>query len=104
MPSFKKLHGEPTLDTSDEPVVYHGEELTDERADEIAAATLAEIRKRNLVPGRKSLTGGTTTSPQVVVRVPADVKVRLDAQAKREGVTLSVLARKAFEEYLSGAG
>ncbi|WP_185981823.1 hypothetical protein [Skermania sp. ID1734] len=44
MATFKDLHGEPVLDESDEPFIYHGEELTEERAAQLAAETLAEIR------------------------------------------------------------
>ncbi|MFC7620945.1 hypothetical protein [Microlunatus sp. GCM10028923] len=100
MATFKERHGEPELDESDEPFVYHGEELTDSRAEQIAQEALAAVRRRNLVPGRKSLTGDGKHSPVVQFRVPGPVREALEAQAEREGLTRSKLARKALDEYL----
>lgn len=100
MATFKDLYGKPELDTSSEPVVYQGKELTDERAEEVAAETLAELRKRNLTPGRKSLSGEGEHSPKIEFRVPAKLRAELDARATAEGVTPSKLARQALEAYL----
>jgi hypothetical protein len=100
MATFKDMHGEAKLSTSKEPFIYHGEELTDERAEQIAQESLAEARRRNLVPGGKSMSGGRKHSPVVQFRVPESMEEALEAQAEREGVTRSRLARKALDEYL----
>ncbi|NKY50075.1 ribbon-helix-helix protein, CopG family [Nocardia vermiculata] len=100
MATFKDLYGTPEPDSSDEPFIYHGEELTDERAEELADETLAELRKRNLTPGRKSLSGAGKHSPKIEFRVPARLRAELDARAAAEGVTPSKLARRALEAYL----
>ncbi|WP_152360405.1 ribbon-helix-helix protein, CopG family [Microlunatus speluncae] len=71
-----------------------------ERAEQIAEESLAEIRRRNLVPGGKSMSGGAKHSPVVQFRVPETMEEALDAQAEREGMTRSRLARKALDEYL----
>jgi hypothetical protein len=97
---FKDMHGEAKLSTSKEPFIYDGEELTEERAEQMAEESLAEIRRRNLVPGGKSMSGGRKHSPVVQFRVPETMEDALDAQAEREGTTRSKLARKALDEYL----
>ncbi|MBO0841151.1 MAG: hypothetical protein J2O49_10065, partial [Sciscionella sp.] len=55
-----------------------GTRLTEQRAEQLAREALAEIRQRNLVPGRKSLSGGDTHSPRVQFRVPEDVLERAE--------------------------
>ena len=100
MATFKDLHGEAILSTNKEPFIYHGEELTESRAEQIAQESLAEARQRNLVPGGKSMSGGRKHSPVVQFRVPEAMEDALEAQAEREGVTRSRLARKALDEYL----
>ena len=45
----------PDLDLDVEDFQYQGERLTNERAEQIAEETLAELRRRNLIPGGKSL-------------------------------------------------
>ena len=78
-----------------------GRRLTNTLADELADQTLVEARRRNLVPGRKSLTGGTTHSPRVQFRVPEPLREAAEQRAAQEGVSLSVLAREALERYLA---
>lgn len=56
---------------------------------------------RNLIPGRKSLSGGTTHSPRVQFRVPDEIREKAEKRAREKGVTLSVLARQALEQYLA---
>ena len=54
------------VDLGEEEVrLRDGSRLTEQRAGQIAEEKLAEIRRRNLVPGRKSLTGGSAHSPRV---------------------------------------
>lgn len=78
-----------------------GRRLTDELAEELATETLAEARQRNLVPGGKSLSGGAIHSPRVQFRVPEPLLDAAERRAAEQGVSLSVLARKALEHYLA---
>lgn len=90
------------VDLDDEEVrLRDGRRLTEELAEELAEETLAEVRRRNLVPGRKSLTGGSTHSPRVQFRVPADLREKAERRAAERGVSLSELAREALEDYLA---
>ena len=78
-----------------------GRRLTDELADRLAEDTLAEARRRNLVPGRKSLTGAGVHSPRVQFRVPEALRAAAERRAAEEGVSVSELAREALERYLA---
>ena len=103
MTTFRERHGEPKIDEIDlgaEEFVYRGERLTEERAAERTEKTLAEVRRRNLVPGGKSLSGGDAHSPTVQFRVPQQLRTRLEARATAEGVSPSKVARQALEQYL----
>lgn len=51
--------------------------------------------------GRRSLTGSGVHSPRVSFRVSDDLQRRAQAKARREGKTVSVLAREALERYVS---
>jgi predicted HicB family RNase H-like nuclease len=75
-----------------------GSRLTEERAQQIAAAS--ERRRANLVPGRKSLSGGSTHSPVIQVRVPKTLRDELQVAANARGVSVSKLARELLEESL----
>jgi predicted HicB family RNase H-like nuclease len=90
----------PDLDLDVEDFQYQGERLTDERAEQIAEETLAELRRRNLIPGGKSLSGGDVHSPRVQFRVPQDLREQAERVAEDEGVSLSALVRHALEDYL----
>lgn len=63
--------------------------------DEDALVTPSEVR-----PGRPSLSGGRTHSPQVTFRVPDQLHRQAVDAAEREGKTVSALAREALERYL----
>lgn len=78
-----------------------GSRLTEQRAEELAKEALAEIRRRNLVPGRKSLSGGTAPSPRVQFRVPENIRDAVEERARAEGKSVSALAREALEHYLA---
>lgn len=56
----------------------------------------------NLRPGGKSLTLGSTRSPQITVVVPADVKVRLDQLAADAGMGTSKYVRRILDAHLAG--
>lgn len=86
----------------DSPVTLRdGTVLEGAAADAYIEGAIAKIRARNLVPGGKSLSGGTKHSPTVQFRVPETVRDEVEAQAAAEGVTVSRLARKALEQYLA---
>lgn len=78
-----------------------GRRLTNDLADELADETLADARSRNLVPGRKSLSGGSVHSPRVQFRVPDALRAAAEQRAREKGVSLSELAREALEHYLA---
>ncbi len=78
-----------------------GRRLTEDLAEQLASQARAEIGRRNLIPGRKSLSGGGQHSPTIHVRVPEQLHERAEHRAAAEGMSLSSLARKALEAYLA---
>ncbi len=88
----------PDVDLDEEEIYTpSGHRLTDAVADEIAGDALRQVRA-----GRPSLTGPGQHSPQVSARVPPELHDQAEQQARREGIRLSQLIRKALELYLSG--
>ena len=77
-----------------------GTRLTEAKAEQLAAEVLAEVRRRNLVPGGKSLNGDGSHSPRVQFRVPEEIREQAQSRAAAEGISLSALARRALERYL----
>lgn len=74
------------VDLDEEEVfLADGARLTEQRAGQIAEEALAEIRRRNLVPGRKSLTGGSAHSPRVQFRVPEALRTPLPLRTDGHG-------------------
>jgi hypothetical protein len=91
----------PDLDLDeDEFILRDGRRLTDELAELITKKTLAEVRRRNLIPGGTSLSGGSAHSPRVQFRVPEELRTQAERVAEDEGVSLSALARHALEDYV----
>jgi hypothetical protein len=89
-------------DLDKEPITLpSGRVIDNAGAEALARETLAAARNRNLIPGRKSLSGGSTHSPRVQFRVPDEIREKAEKRAKEKGVTLSVLAREALEQYLA---
>jgi len=78
-----------------------GRTLDEAAARQLTAETLEEVRRRNLIPGRKSLSGHDVHSPRVQYRVPESVMEQARKRAEREGVSVHALARKALERYLA---
>ena len=78
-----------------------GTRLTEAKAEQLAAEMLAEARRRNLVPGGKSLNGVGSHSPRVQFRVPEEIREQAKSRAAAEGISLSALARRALERYLA---
>ena len=58
------------VDLDEDVVIIEGRRLTEAAAEQLARETRAEARRRNLIPGRTSLTSGATHSPRVQFRVP----------------------------------
>jgi len=73
-----------------------GRRITERRAQDIAAETLAKAGV-----GRPSLTRPGTHSPEIKARVPAELRDRLAAAARDRGTTSSTLIREALERYLA---
>lgn len=88
------------IDLDEEEFLYHGERLTEDRAQEIAAEALRRVRTRNLIPGRKSLSGDGSHSPTVQYRVPANLRDQAQRLAEKTGLSVSKIGRLALEEYL----
>ncbi len=73
-----------------------GTRLTEARAEELALEALSRVGR-----GRPSLTAPGERSPQLRLTVPAELRQRLEARAKREHRTVSGLAREALERFLA---
>ena len=89
------------VDLDDDVVAVRGPRLTEASAERLARDTLAEARRRNLIPGRKSLTSGSTHSPRVQFRVPEAVAAQAQDRALAEGKSLSELARESLLRHLA---
>ena len=103
-------------DTSDQPtnepdVDLDREDLRDRHGNrvtrEYVQRALADILDENIQvapsdvrPGRPSLSGGRTHSPQVTFRIPDQLHRQAVDAAERAGKTVSALAREALEQYL----
>lgn len=73
------------------------DELAEQLADEAEAGYELTPAKR---VGRKSLNGGDGKSPRVNFRMTTELQARAEAQAEREGKTVSEIAREALEQYV----
>ena len=73
-----------------------GRRITEDRAVELAEEVL-----RKAARWRSSLAGGPTHSPQVSFRASAELRAQAEERAKREGKTVSQLAREALERLLA---
>ena len=63
----------------------------------VAASFMHQIANGQ-VRGRPSLTGVSVESPQLKVRVPLKLKKAIDKEAKRRGLTASMVVREALQE------
>ena len=72
-----------------------------QRITEARARKLAEDVFKNI--GRPSLSASRIHSPQVRVRVPQKLRKKLDREARRRGVTPSIVVREALERFLRSA-
>ncbi|ETZ55312.1 DNA-binding protein [Mycobacterium avium] len=86
------------IDLKKEDFQFHGERLTEARAEELAEQKFR--RADNLVPGGKSLSRDGTHSPVMQTRVPAEVRAKFQAIAARRGVRPSKLLREAIDQFI----
>jgi hypothetical protein len=87
----------PDIDLEQEDVrLADGTRLTPPIAEEMAESALQQVHA-----GRPSLTGQGGRSPQVSFRVPPSLRDAAERQARREGKSVSQLAREVLERYLS---
>ena len=94
-PKVKYVFG-PDIDLDKEVLLdKRGRRITEARAAQISRQILREV-----AAGRPSLTGAGKVSPEVKARVPQAMKDRLEREARKYGVSPSVIIRQALEEYL----
>ena len=99
----------PDLDLDAEIINVNDKRLTEVGAQMWAAELEARDRsndrsRANLIPGRKSLSGGGRHSPVVNVRVSEATRGRLDEIAAQRGVSVSRIAREAIDAYIADTG
>ena len=88
----------PDIDLEKEDVrLADGTRLTPAIAEEMAESAL-RLQAR---AGRPSLTARGGRSPQVSFRVPPSLRDAAERQARREGKSISQLAREVLERYLT---
>jgi hypothetical protein len=93
----KKYDIGPDVDLDQEDVRdSQNRRITEEYAEQAATEALETARR-----GRPSLSGGRVHSPQVTFRLSRETEARAREAAKREGKTVSQLAREALERYLA---
>lgn len=91
------------VDLDKEEIYVEGERFTEARAEQLAEETARlarEARERNLIPGRKSLSGGSKHSPLVQFRVSETTRAKLEAIAKARGISISKLSRKIIDDFV----
>lgn len=90
------------VDLEQEEVYVNGERLTNERVERMAqeSVRLAREREANLIPGGKSLSGGTKHSPAIQVVVSEDTQAKLKQLAQRRKVSVSKLLRPVLDEFV----
>ena len=78
-----------------------GTPITEELAEQLAKEAEAgyDLSRARSV-GRRSLSGGSGRSPRLNIRTTVDLYEKALAKAKREGKTVSQLAREALEKYV----
>lgn len=76
-----------------------GKAITQDYIDQVATEAEAGYDTRTGQIGRPSLSGHGD-SPQIRVRVSADLRRRAEARASDEGKSISEVAREALEHYV----
>ena len=89
----------PDIDLKKEILVdSKGRRIDDAYVDQALADVDAYWKKHG---GRPSLTGQAKHSPHVSFRVTPELKAKAERAAQERGVTVSQLAREAFERFLA---
>lgn len=90
------------VDLKQEEVYVDGERLTDERVEQMASESLRLAREReaNLIPGGKSLSGGSAHSPAVQVVVSKATHAKLKELARSRKMSVSKLLRPVLDEFV----
>jgi hypothetical protein len=105
MPRKYKIAGReytlgPDVDLDREVVLDgRGQRITEADAQRLAQEALGQVGR-----GRPSLTAPGEHSPQIKVRVPAELREELRATARREGKSPSQVVREALEMHLERVG
>lgn len=97
----KNIVVEPDADLDDEVVIVDGERLTEADADAWSDEIARDRYWDNLIPGRKSLSGGSIHSPALNLRVSVETRRRLSELAAQRGTSVSRVAREAIEKFLA---
>lgn len=79
-------------------------DIRDSRGRHIDDAYVAGALRDARRAGRPSLTGASTSSPQIVVRVTPGLKRDAAQLAAKKGLSLSELTRQALDEFVKRAG
>lgn len=90
------------VDLEQEEICVNGERLTDERVEQMAqeSVRLARERERHLIPGGKSLSGGSKHSPVVQVRVSETTRDKLAHIAAERRMSVSKLSRQVLDDFV----
>jgi 4-aminobutyrate aminotransferase-like enzyme len=95
----RKIVVGPDVDLNTEVVLLpDGTRLTNKLAAKMARDAIKQVR------GRPSLTAVAVESPQLKVRVPVKLKKAIDKEAKRRGLTASMVVRETLQERFSQKG
>jgi predicted HicB family RNase H-like nuclease len=98
----KRVAPKVTLDTPIGPDVdLEKEVVRDKRGRRVTDAYVESLVEAGRKPGRPSLAKGR--SPAVAFRLPRELRQKAEAVAKREGKTISQLAREALESRLQAS-
>ena len=93
----------PDLDLDNNIVIVDGTRLTEAEAEAWSDNIAADRTWDNLIPGRKSLSGGSKHSPVINVRVSETTRNRLDEIATATGLSISKIAREAIDAYVNNS-
>lgn len=87
----------------DETVIHDavtGKRVTEADVEVEYQAIMAD-RKKNLIPGGKSLTGGSVHSPRLHLVVSKDTRDKVEQAAEAQGMSVSRWLRRVVEEKLA---
>ena len=84
------------VDVETSEVVYQGEPLTDSKVE----AIVARVRRANLKPGGKAMNADGTHSKPLSVRLPDDLRAKVESMAAKRGVSSSKFVREVLTAYV----